>query len=264
MNLQRPSWTTLRTCPLPLCTHRQQHRQLAIVFHNDCYELLLLALKTTPYLASMDNIWKFGRSTLWASVSDPAGQMKKRRITSLTSGFSAGIFLQCLIAEPKFVGRSILENPTSNLYRLSHALPLELLQVIIDLAWECSFFSAAAVFQQSRYFSSLRECLSTSISLLPSEPVFLGHLTYGDFRYISYISNERRALSDEQIFRASMTSQLKLAIDDIGIRRICFIEDNKDCTVHEHRCASTDEVVYRSLQTCDHGPLQRIFSSTDV
>lgn len=258
---QKPSCAHLRVCPLSLCTHRQ-HRHLAILFHGDCYKYLRLALRAKPNLASMFSVWNFGKSTLWTFITDPAGQTKQHRITTLISASATRIYLHSLSKDTAVTGEAERNRSTSNLYQLLHLLPLELLQIIVNLAWQCSFFTPVAVFQESCNFSYLNPSLSTSIDLVSSQHTYLGWITYSNTRYISYFSNERRELSDELISLRGETYQLKLAVDDIGIRHIYFLDNNKNQI--PDRFLPKNGIMFRTLQAGPNMPVRQIKSVTDV
>lgn len=191
--------------------------------------------------------------------------MKQRRSTTLISALSTGISLHNIsknIAGTEEPGRI---RSISNLYQLLHSLPLELLQIIVNLAWQCSFFTPVAVFQESCNFNYLNPTRSTSIDLVSSQFIFLGCITYSNIRYISYLSNQRRTLSDEILPLTYETYQLKLAVDDIGIRDICFLDNNKNCqTPNWFLCAPKNRVMYQTLQAGNNSPVQHIKSVTDV
>lgn len=258
---QEPSRAHLRVCPLSLCTHRE-HCYLAILFHGDCYKYLRLALRAKPNLASRSNVWNFGKSTLWAFRTDPAGQTKQHRITTLISAIATRIYLHGLSKNTAATRKDEIYPSTSNLYQLLHLLPLELLQIIVNLAWQCSFFTPVAVFQESCNFIYLKPSLSTSIDLISPKYAYLGWITYSNTRYISYFSNQRRALSDELISLTGEKYQLKLVVDDRGIRHIYFLDSNKSQI--PDRFSPKNTMMFRTLQAGDNIPIRHIESVTDV
>lgn len=191
--------------------------------------------------------------------------MKQRRSTTLILALATGISLHNIpkniagTGEPGRI-RSIL-----NLYQLLHLLPLELLQIIVDLAWQCFFFTPVAVFQESCNFNYLSSTRSASIELVSSQYIFLGCITYSNIRYISYLSNQRRAPSDEILPLTYETYQLKLAVDDIGIRDICFLDKNKHHQMPNWLfCAPKNRVMYQTPHAGNNSPVQHIKSVTDV